>query len=218
MIRIFLVLFSGWVALWATWARAETYSFVDDDGVVHFTNVPNDTRFKRVGPFKPKRSDKNRTAAASKKAGPIRHQLAAQYHDHIQEAAERYSIPVSLIRAVMAVESNFNPRAVSSAGAQGLMQLMPLTAQEMGVSDPYDPRQNILGGARYLRAMANQFSGDLVLTLAAYNAGHTHVNRYGDIPPFAETQNYVRRVLSLYWSYNDESPTASPAPSALGAP
>jgi soluble lytic murein transglycosylase-like protein len=218
MFWISLILSVGLLFLGAPLARAETYSFVDEDGVVHFTNVPTDARYKRVGPFKPKRSSGKRAPFAGRKAGPIQHQLFKQYREHIQEASTRYSIPTTLIRAVMAVESNFNPKAVSSAGAMGLMQLMPQTASEMGVSDPYDPRQNILGGARYLRVMANQYSGDLVLTLAAYNAGHTHVSRYMDVPPFAETQDYVRRVLSLYAEYRDEDPASPPAASAPAAP
>ena len=218
MYRIFIVFLTGLLLFDASGARAEAYSFVDEDGVVHFTNVPTDSRYKRVGPFKPKKSSGKRTPGASNKLAPLQHQLAKQYLEHIQEASTRFTIPIALLRAVMAVESNFNPKAVSSAGAMGLMQLMPQTASEMGVSDPYDPRQSILGGARYLRAMANQFSGDLQLTLAAYNAGHTNVNRYMDVPPFAETQEYVRRVLKLYAEYKDEDPAPPPAQSAPGGP
>ena len=127
-----------------------------------------------------------------------------KFDDYIREASGRFNIPENLIRAVMAVESNFNPKAVSRVGAQGLMQLMPPTAAEMGVLDSFDPRQNILGGTRYLRTLANAFDGDLVLTLAAYNAGQNAVNRHMDIPPFAETQRYVRRVLKLYYYYKDQ--------------
>ena len=105
------------------------------------------------------------------------------------------------IRAVMRVESDFNPTVVSRAGAMGLMQLMPKTARSMGVSDPFDARQNILGGARYLRILANRFKGDLVLTVAAYNAGEGAVEKYDGIPPYKETQRYVRRVLKHYYAY-----------------
>ena len=99
------------------------------------------------------------------------------------------------------MESDFVPTAVSRVGALGLMQLMPQTARSMGVTDPFDPRQNILGGSRYLRVLANRFEGDLILTTAAYNAGGGAVQRYGGIPPFAETQRYVRRVLEHYQRY-----------------
>ncbi len=116
----------------------------------------------------------------------------------ILQASVRHEIPVALIRAVIQVESNFNPRAVSPVGAMGLMQLMPGTARDMRVSDPFDPRQNIEGGTRYLRVLANQFDGDLVKVVAAYNAGPEAVRRQGGrVPPFAETRAYVRRVLEL---------------------
>ena len=98
-------------------------------------------------------------------------------------------------------ESDFNPFSVSSSGALGLMQLLPSTAASMTVQDPFDPRQNILGGARYLRVLANTFNGDLILTLAAYNAGSGAVIRYGTVPPYDETQHYVRQVIRYYYQY-----------------
>lgn len=197
-------------------AQGEVYRFVDDDGVVHFTNVPTDERYRPVGGEKKKKNERYRKTKGSKAA--FQHRLMTQYDDYIREASERFNIPGNLIRAVMAVESNFNPKAVSRAGAQGLMQLMPATATEMGVIDSFDPRQNILGGTRYLRTLANAFDGDLVLTLAAYNAGQNAVDRHMDIPPFTETQRYVRRVLKLYYFYKRElgSATAEPAASPDG--
>ena len=124
------------------------------------------------------------------------------YDPIILEASARYVIPRALIKAVILVESNFDPGAVSSKGAEGLMQLMPGTAAGLGVSDSFDPRENIFGGTRYLRMMANRFGGDLVLTIAAYNAGPGAVERHGPgIPPFAETRGYVKRVLSFYYHY-----------------
>jgi hypothetical protein len=194
-----------WILVaWVTPAvsQAEIYQYVDEQGILHFTNVPTaDKRYRPVG--KPDRVEKKRSK--KRRRTFFRHKLLTRYEDHIQEASRRFNIPQSLIRAVMAVESNFNPQAVSSAGAQGLMQLMPPTAAEMGVEDSFDPRQNILGGTRYLRKLANEFEGDLVLTLAAYNAGQTAVNRHMDIPPYAETQRYVRRVLKLYYYYKEQS-------------
>jgi hypothetical protein len=120
------------------------------------------------------------------------------YGDHIQEVAKRYNIDPDLIRAIIKVESNYNPKAVSYKGAQGLMQLMPGTARRFGVNDPFDPQENIAGGAKYLRFLWDLFEGDLRLVLAGYNAGEQNVIRHGNaVPPFAETRGYVDRVLSL---------------------
>jgi soluble lytic murein transglycosylase-like protein len=124
-----------------------------------------------------------------------------RFDAYIHDAARLYQIPEELVRAVIMVESGFSPRAVSPANAKGLMQLMPMTAQRMQVEDIFDPRQNIYGGVRYLRILANLFNGDLALTVAAYNAGEGAVLRYGGIPPYRETEDYVTRVVSLYRKY-----------------
>jgi len=115
----------------------------------------------------------------------------------IARAAAQYQLRPSLLRALIQAESNYNPRAVSPAGAQGLTQLMPGTAAGLGVTDPFDPAQNIFGGARYLRQQLDAFQGDERLALAAYNAGPGAVRRYHGIPPYPETQHYVTRVLAL---------------------
>ena len=119
-------------------------------------------------------------------------------YDHlIAEAAHRYRLNPALIKAVMRTESAFNPLVVSPVGAQGLMQLMPALASEMGVEDPFDPRDNIMGGARYLRQLLDATKGNIPLTLASYNAGPGNVARYKGIPPFKETRDYVRKVTAL---------------------
>jgi soluble lytic murein transglycosylase-like protein len=188
---------------------AEIYSYVDDDGVMHFSNVPTDKRYKKVrsrpsggGVY---RTDPQTEAAVASpaKAKKLTKSVALEkYRDHIQAAAVKYSLPEELLLAVMAVESSFNATAISEKGAMGLMQLMPGTARDMYVSDAWAPEQNIEGGARYLRILANQYEGDLVKTLAAYNAGPDAVRRAGGaVPDIPETQAYVRKVLALYQAF-----------------
>ncbi|MBP1758964.1 MAG: lytic transglycosylase protein [Firmicutes bacterium] len=145
-------------------------------------------------------------AAAIQSAGA---RLPATDMDEIfQRAAERYQIPVNLLKAVAKAESGFNPSAVSAAGAQGVMQLMPATAAGLGVLNPLDPEQNIMGGAHYLSGMLQRYDGDVTLALAAYNAGSGNVQKYGGIPPFPETQNYIKKVMG-YMGQDLNVPTVS---------
>jgi soluble lytic murein transglycosylase-like protein len=186
-------------------AWADIFQFVDRDGNVHYTNVqPSGPGWKRVY-----RTERENGYAAGGTRAATRTGLPRQadperlrrYDAHIQEASDLYQLPVSFIRAVMLVESNFYPHVVSVDGAVGLMQLMPGTAASMGVVDAFDPRQNVLGGTRYLRVLANRFNGDLVLTVAAYNAGEGAVQKYRGVPPYAETRRYVRKVLHHYYNF-----------------
>lgn len=140
--------------------------------------------------------------AASKQSSPSLSESPApsskNYKDMIKQAAEKFDLPERLISSIIQHESNFNSNAVSHAGAEGLMQLMPGTAKFLGVKNSFDPEQNITGGARYLRQMLNQFDGSIEHALAAYNAGPGNVRKHGGIPPFKETQNYVQNVLNTY--------------------
>lgn len=176
-----------------TAARADIYQSVDADGVIVFTSKPRPGA-KKVAVDSPVSLPKDRSP-----------ERLTRYDGFIREAASLYQIPEELVRAVILVESNYDPRAVSHAGAIGLMQLMPTTAATMLVEDIYDPRQNILGGTRYLRVLANMFNGDIMLTVAGYNAGENAVLRYGGIPPYAETQAYVTRVVENYQRYRELS-------------
>ena len=171
------------------------YTFVDENGVVHFSNVPNDPRYVRVDRVSPRRY---RT-----KSG--RFVNPREYDHDIRRAGRRYRVDPLLIKAVIKAESNFDHLAVSRKGAQGLMQLMPATARDMRVDDPFDPKQNIRGGTRYLRKMLNIFHDDTKLALAAYNAGPEKVKKRGAIPRFPETIDYVQRVLRNYRRYQVSS-------------
>lgn len=173
-------------------ARADIYSFVDSAGVTHFTNVPVDSRYHLL-------------LATPQEEGPARRDTSvarsAEFDHFIEQAARAHAVRPELVRAVIVVESAFNPRAVSHRGAVGLMQLLPKTARRYGVSDAFDPQQNIMAGVHYLRDLLTRYGNNLELTLAAYNAGEDAVERYGrSIPPFAETQHYVPTVLRIYHS------------------
>lgn len=174
--------------------HADIYKSVNKKtGVVTFSNTPKGKHSRRVAKEKPKPK-----VFMPSDTSPERF---TRYDSYIHQAATLYQIPEALVRAVIKVESDFDPRAVSHANAHGLMQLVPETAQRMMVTDVYDPRQNIFGGVRYLRVLANLFNGDLELTIAAYNAGENAVIRAGGIPPYEETQDYVAKVVAYYRYY-----------------
>lgn len=181
-----LVLAAG--VLTAAPAGAQMFKFKAPDGTTHFTNAPTDPRYQRMG------------FTTGTQAGWLRLPQGdpAPYAREISEAATRYGLPERLVTAVIRAESGFNPRAVSSKGAQGLMQLMPSTASVLGVRNSFDPRENIEGGVRHLRGLIDRFPGNLPFAIAAYNAGEKAVTAYGGIPPYPETQDYVGKVLRYY--------------------
>lgn len=186
-------------------ALADIYRFIDQQGVEHYTNIqPSGRGWQRVQRSGGSSNSVQRRAANLRPPDPER---LRRFDAHLREAALLYVLPEEFLRAVMHVESNFYADAVSNKGAMGLMQLMPRTALAMGVVDPFDPRQNVIGGARFLRVLANHFGGDLVLTIAAYNAGQGAVEKYRGIPPYAETRRYVQRVLTHYYGYRAASTT-----------
>ena len=181
-----------WVAAAGGLAHADIYSFVDSAGVTHFTNVPVDSRYQLLLATPPEER-------AARPEGWLA--KSAAFDHFIERAAQAHAVSPELVRAVIVVESAFNPRAVSHRGAVGLMQLLPATARRYGVANAYDPEQNIMAGVHYLRDLLTRYGNNLELTLAAYNAGEDAVERYGkSIPPFAETQHYVPTVLRIYRS------------------
>lgn len=190
------------LAIPATALAGGIYKYVEADGTIVYTNVPpkgaKARQARKVeGEFRPAPSvdQPARITTWTRKS-------LSDFDAYIDEAAIRYKMPPALVRAVMHAESAFDPNALSHVGASGLMQLMPGTAREMYVKDIFDPRENIEGGVRYLRVLANEFDGDMVKMVAAYNAGPDAVKKYGgQVPPYPETQAYVRKVISLYFQY-----------------
>lgn len=159
---------------------------IDEQGVYHFTDSP------RSADYIP--------AAYFQAPGGHFHDIN-RYGGLIKSIAEAHGVRPELVLAVIRVESGFNPKAVSRSGARGLMQLMPVHIQNNGISDPFDPRQNITAGTRYLSRLLRRYKGDLNLCLAAYNAGPAAVDHYRGIPPYPETRKYVQKVLSSYRQY-----------------
>ena len=188
MVRIGLIFLNILIFLIISEARApaDIYGYVDSEGTYHFTNLPVDKRYKlwlrENGPYSPQHE-------------------AKRMEPHIQKASRKFGVDPALIKAVIRVESNFNPYAVSSAGALGIMQLMPETATRMGVENVFDVEANIDGGTQHLRNLLKVFNGHLLLTLAAYNIGERTVKKYKGVPPVEQTQTFVRKVLEWYQFY-----------------
>ena len=189
------------LVLLAKGARAETFRYVDRQGRVHNVEVKTEAD--------PPPAEPPPAPAATTDARKDLGEWA--YLPLARDAARAYSVPLPLVLAVMKVESGFNSRAVSEKGAQGLMQLMPATAADLGVVDPFDPRENIRGGARYLRSLMDSFGGDTPRALAAYHAGVGRVRKSGGAAPFETTRRYVACVLQVYRRYQVSLGDAPPA-------
>jgi soluble lytic murein transglycosylase-like protein len=190
----------GALALHPGRAAADIFTYTDEDGVTHFSNrSTGDGRYKLYIKGAERRAARGGVAPVAPSDRSL--ERFGRYDTWIRQAATLYQIPEELVRAIIKCESDYDPRAVSPVGAQGLMQLMPETALRMQVRDAFDPREAIFGGTRYLRILANLFNGDLDLTIAGYNAGEGAVMRYGGIPPYEETQAYVTRVRTYYARY-----------------
>jgi len=158
----------------------DIYRYVDERGVVHFTDVPTSSQYRAWW-------------------------LDPGVDDIIRHYARQYGLEAALIKAVVRAESDFDPQAESHKGAKGLMQLIPETAADLDITDPFDPTESIRGGSRYLKQMLNRFGGDLDLALAAYNAGPSAVKRYGGVPPYSETERYIRKVKRFLSQYRQEA-------------
>jgi soluble lytic murein transglycosylase-like protein len=180
-----------------TSSSAGIYRYVDENGVIHFTNCPRDPKFKLyIRESKEDVGNDNHSSSFSYIKD------SNQYDPLISELSKKYQVDFALIKAMIRAESGFNPFAVSRKGAKGLMQLMPETALRMNVSNSFNPRENIEGGVRYFKYLLSLFNDDLRLSLAAYNAGENVVGELRSIPPYRETVDYVKRVLSYYQSYS----------------
>ena len=204
-IRTFLACAAMLVALPYHSAHAVIYQYTDENGTIHFTNVSvaKAKKYRRV-------AEPGETASYTKPAPrPVVSPPAAQsavtstnvpsaYLESINTACDRHGVDPALVHAIMKVESDFNPYALSRKGAMGLMQLMPQTAMDMNVRNSFNPEDNIFGGVKYLRYLLDRYEGNVSLALAAYNSGESAVKRWGTIPPFPETQKYVQRIMRLY--------------------
>jgi Transglycosylase SLT domain/Domain of unknown function (DUF4124) len=171
-------------------ARGEVYQFVDALGVMHFSNVPTDPRYHHI-----------------QNQDPVVQLRPQDLRQTILSASRRFRVDPALVKAVIKVESDFDPLAVSNAGAMGLMQLMPATASTLEVQNPFNPTENISGGVKHLSSLLSRFNGDLTLALAAYHAGAKRVEAYGQVPPIEKTHRYIRKVMAAYKTYRGDEPS-----------
>lgn len=176
---------------------ADIYKYVDENGVLHFTDTPISGHKMELFI----KDSVKRKSDVSTKNDYSSYYSSNDFNDIIEEAASAHEISSSLIKAVIKVESNFNPNAVSPKGAKGLMQIMPGTMRDLNIDNPFNPYENVMGGAKYIRDLLRRFNNELTLALAAYNAGPGAVEKYNNIPPFDETIGYVQKVLHFHRMY-----------------
>ena len=186
-------------------ASSDVYKYVDENGVACYTDAPMGKKTVRI--IKEQKSTAKTVKADDGATSSVTNR---DYSGYVQQAAAKYEIEPDLIHAVIKAESNGNQRAVSKKGAMGLMQLMPSTANDMNVVNPFNPEENIEGGTKYLKQLLEKFNGDLTLALAAYNAGPKTVEKYRDVPPISETKQYVKKIISLFkgknsYGYSDQT-------------
>jgi len=184
---IILGIFAMILLAQGTLAQAGIYRYIDENGVIHFSNVPTSPRYVLY--------------VKEDRDTDFEYSGEDQFDHLIEEAARQYGVDFALIKAIIRAESSFDPRAVSRVGAMGLMQLMPNTADYLSVIDAFDPRENIDAGVRHFRELLETFQNDLKLSLAAYNAGKNAVLQFRSIPPYDETRRFVKKVLSFYRTY-----------------
>jgi len=171
--------------LFSTYVEADIYRFQDENGVWHFSNIRSDPRYRlyiKIGGIRAK-------------------QYIKKYDAIIHKAAEQFDVEPHLIKAIIKAESAFEPNAISKSGAQGLMQLMPPTAEDMKVNNPFDPEENILGGTKYLSLLLKRFKQDKRLAIAAYNVGAKIVHKHNSVPPIPQTRRFVERVMKYYMEF-----------------
>jgi hypothetical protein len=193
-----VLIICGLILIFVSFSYADVYQYTSEDGIVCYTDVPFGKKADLI------MKDKRELPPTKQRYDRTVYKDTEYYQSIIHEKASKYNIDPSLVKAVIKTESNWNEKAVSRKGAIGLMQLMPSTANDMNVRNPFNPEENIEGGVKYLRYLFERFNGDLTLALAAYNAGPKWVDRFGVVPPITETKQYVKKVLSLY---NGSSPS-----------
>ncbi len=169
--------------------HADIYMYIDDNGVMHFTNAPTSNEYDYKVYIKERTSISTKVHSTDK------------YDEFISDASREFDVDSRLLKAMIKAESDFDPRAISRKGAMGLMQIMPENFKMLNLKNPFDPWQNIRAGAQYFKKLYERFNGKLALSLAAYNAGPTAVDRYRSIPPYQETEEYVHRVLRYYRTF-----------------
>jgi soluble lytic murein transglycosylase-like protein len=200
-----IVLIAAMNLLQLSWSWADIYQYIDSEGVVHFTNTPTHGKFKLIIKEELREREERKEEVTKEELVQFAADLPYEKFDpFIWRAAEKYGVNYALIKAIIKTESDFNPWAISKAGAKGLMQLMPKTAYTFQVKDSFHPEKNIEGGVRYLRYLIDLFPNNLYAVLAAYNAGENAVWRYRGVPPYQETRRFIQKVLHYFQYYHQE--------------